>query len=467
MFRTALLLALAGAALAPAAWAGPQVPDLTVDQLPVAGTCAPIQGPHVTWLTLGEPGWFRVDEDPTDVAVDAVEAHLRQHGERAAAARAPADVWIVAAANREWSQVVQLLTLCEQSGIYRVGVQVRAESGDGIMGFPLFLPAPDTTAPTGVPKGRALKVKVVRPLPTELSPLKAPVRSDSSRLYAAATRAVESFGPIVATVSIKRDVSVQDAVRTLDLLWRAGCAGVRLPVLVMAHRQAEPYVEIYVQGRLLEAEPIEMEIPPVRPRTSPWPDHGAAQPGAYAMDLEPIPTPGETSADETLRLKPLPSYAASGQGVPAQAMQSTETTVQRWGESLGRWLTVALGPPPINLPETLLARRKRQGLGAQDFFADARSSFPEPDSASVGTVRLLAYLIQGTTPVGRVDVTMSLAGRRPTVVFGSWATEQAPADFGMPPARPTASRRASPATSASGWRERSRRRRRAEWRRSR
>ena len=422
--------------LAPVAEAGPRVPEVPADQLPVAGTCAPIDSAHLTWLTLGvtdrsEVDWYRINEDPRDQDGSAVGAYLAQQAEAARAVGGKVDVWIVAGRDRRWGQVVIVLAIYKQNGIFRVGLQVRSESGDGLMGFPLFLPPPTAGLAGSSPeKARLLEVRVIRPV---ASLLKKPTRSDFGRLYAAASRAAEQTGPIVADASIRRDVAVQDAARILDLLYRAGCAAVRLPVLIMGDPRAQPFVEISVQGRLLPADRIDVDLPAAQPRRTPWPDHGATQPGAYAWTLEPIPTKGDLPPEVAARLKPLPNYAASGKPVPPGVMVSTETTIKKWGESLGRWLTRALGPPPVNLPETLLVRRKRQGLGAVHFFRESRQVFRNPEAVTAGTVRFLAYLVQGTTPVGRVDVTLSLTGDGVGVVFASWTAESVPADLILPP----------------------------------
>ena len=419
----AILVALVAAGAAPAS-AGPQVPEVGRAELPEAGTCAPIAAASVTWVTVGEPGFYRIDGDPTDVGSEALFAHLTRQAQAAANGGSNHEVWILVSGRRVWQRVVDVLQLCPKSGVFRVGLQVRAEGSDALYGFPLFLPVgtgPGVTS-TGTARKLPVVMQVVRDEP-----------SDPLRLFAAAQSAAARFGPVVADLSIPPDASVQDAVRAIDLLYRAGCVAVRTPTRMGARNIRQPGpVRISVNGRPLSADAMQVEVPPIQPRKSPWPDSGAAQAGSFGLVLEPIPT-GDGSAGAASRMAPLPSYAETGREVPTEAWNASGERVRDWAVKVGPWLGRVLQPGKTEFPGDLLVKRRRQLEGVEQMFAEARQAFPGADRVVVATVRLQAFLFRGADAVGRVDVTLDLSGEPPSVVFGSWVPGQYPPGARLPP----------------------------------
>ncbi len=254
----------------PEAHAGPQVPEVGRAQLPEAGTCAPIQAASLTWVTVGEPGFFRIDGDPADVDAKTLYAHFVRRAQAAANEGASHEVWILVSAGRMWQRAVDVLKLCPRAGVFRVGLQVRAEGTDAQYGFPLFLP---------VGKGPGVtRTGTARKLPVVMQVVKAEA-SDPRRLFAAAQAAVSRFGPIVADLSIPPDASVQDAVRAIDLLYRAGCVAVRTPTRVGARN-------------IRHAGPVRIPSAVVRSPASRWrwtsrPSSPARRPGRTAGPPSP------------------------------------------------------------------------------------------------------------------------------------------------------------------------------------
>ncbi|MFV1959375.1 MAG: hypothetical protein ACC662_08175, partial [Planctomycetota bacterium] len=74
--------------------------------LPVAGTCAPIPRGEVTWVIVGEPGWYRVDDDPRDLDGKGLADLLAVRARAAVEAGVEHDVWIVCAKDTWWAYVV-------------------------------------------------------------------------------------------------------------------------------------------------------------------------------------------------------------------------------------------------------------------------------------------------------------------------------------------------------------------------
>jgi hypothetical protein len=336
-------------------------------------------------------------------------------------------VWISVRADREWGQVVNVLRACQEGGIHRIGLQVQAESGQGVFGFPLFLPHNKNRVDPNAPKQKARRLDVrLEAAGGE--------RSYTPRLFAAAKAAVERFAPVVAEISISVRSRVQDAVTAIDLLYRAGCASVRMRYRMMVRSlSATPTLQLWVADRLLPPEAMEIPVPPVRVRTTPWNDNGAAEEGAWAFELEAIDDGSPKVEEKGAQLQPLPSYAALGGEVPSSAMAEASQAVQTWSDTLGGWLHRILANKRVNVPETLVVKRRRQGLGVKQMFADARAAFAGTDSVKPSTLRIQAYLFQGNTVAGKVDVTLNMAGTRLDVVFANWVTEQFPTDLILPP----------------------------------
>lgn len=419
-----VVLAVLLSAGAPPAEAGPRVPDVARSQLPEAGTCAPIQGASVTWVTVGEPGFFRINGEAADVGTQALFAHIAREAQAAANQGGNHEVWILVSSRRVWQRVIDVLQLCPKCGVFRVGLQVRAEGSDALYGFPLFLPVgkgPGVQA-TGTARRLPVVMQVVKDTP-----------SDPQRLFAAAQAATERFSPVVADLSIPPDASVQDAVRAIDMLYRAGCIAVRTPTRMGARNILEPGpVRISVNGRALTASPIPVELPPIQPRKTPWPDTGAAQAGSFGLILEPLPS-GDGSAAVATRLTSLPSYASTDSEVPAAAWKASGERVRNWGVKVSPWLGRVLQPGKTEFPGDLLVKRRRQPQGVDQMFADARRVFANADRVVVSTARVQAFLFRGADAVGQVDVTVDMSGEEPSVVFGSWVPGQYPPGAHLPP----------------------------------
>lgn len=440
--RTAILATLLLALLAPQAFAGPEVPDVRPQELPVAGTCGPLPRTHVTWITIGEPGYYRIDGDLRDIDARELATVVKGRGMFAAQAGDPHDVWIITRADREWRQVVDILGACQEAGIHRVGLQVRSEADGTTYGFPLFLPyGAKTPAGEATPEGAPTPRPPVRARRLEVRVNAASERASSpDRLYAAAKTAVEQFGPIVAEMSISVRTSVQDAITAVDMLYRAGCSGVRLKYRMMVRSlSGRSLPQIYVEERLLPGEPLDVRIPVPQPRREPWGDAGAAEPGSASWTLEAIPDPTSPTAEPERddRLQPVPSYVAMGDALDAvrlrQALGDASSEVQQWSAAFGGWLGRILTQPRVAVPETLLVKRRRQAEGVQRMFADARAAFGEAREVRPSTLRVQAYLFQGAQVVAKVDATLVVSTPQVSLLFAHGADEAVPQDVVLPP----------------------------------
>ena len=422
-----LLTLVLGLATSVTALAGAQVPDVPAGRLPVAGTCGPLPSSNVTWVIVGEPGWYRIGGEARDMQQEELTQRLKAEAERAQGQRH--DVWIIVDRDQWWAHVVNVLHACQFVGFHRVGIQVQSEATGQTLGFPLFLPYH-----TGAP-GSAGAIARARRLGVRLEATKENA-SYAPRLYAAAQQAVDRFGPIVAEVSVSAKTKVQDAVTAVDLLYRAGCAGVTLKYRMMIRSRSGPSIpQIWVQERLLPGEAIPIELPRIAPRTTPWPDDGAAQPGAFTFVLEDISEAGGAEGDGTDAIRrPLPNYAATRAEVPADEQREAAVAVQQWGDTLGSWLATVLQPGRVSFPETLLAKRRRQGLGAEEFFRRAREVYPTAEKVRPTTLRVQGFLFEGARVSGKFDVTLSLADGPPDVVFANWVVEEANESIVLPPA---------------------------------
>ncbi|MHC5010332.1 MAG: hypothetical protein ACYTG6_05190 [Planctomycetota bacterium] len=364
---------------APVAFAE-RVPPVLPHEMPVAGTCAPIPSTGLTWVTVGELGWYRVDRDPREIDGDGLTAVLAAHAKAASEAGATHDVWIVASKDKTWAQISNVVLTCQAVGLYRVGLQVASESGDGLMGFPLFLPrrvGGDEAAPAGrVARGLPVDVRSAGDRPSHLS-----------TLYAAVSAAVERFSPVVVEVKLGAKVNLQYAVSVLDLCYRAGCAGIRLKHSIMGRRTTgEPLIT--VQDATLGPVAYDIEIPPIRPRKTYWPESGAGQPGALSWNLEPVPNPRAAAGGEE-EDPTLPNYAATGGEVPTPVIQAAQRSLLDWASNMGRAFTGYVqwtGPTPP-FPGLLLASRKRQPIEAARMLGTLRETFPPASSTEAGWSR--------------------------------------------------------------------------------
>jgi hypothetical protein len=369
-------------------------------------------------VTVGKPGWYRVDGDPRELDPDGLAGVLQTGADEIRGRGGVPEVWMRAAREEAWEQVSNAVLTCQGVGIWRVGLLVSAESGDGLMGFPLFLPHRASVEGEGTGTARRLEVDV-----------KAQPRrpSHGSRLFAATQVAVERFGPIVADVRIGPEVGIGHAVRVLDLLWRGGVAAIRIKYGMMG-RPVTGEPEIHVEGRLLPETALEAEPPAVRPRAEPWGDDGAAQPGALGWALEDLPSGPAGTGEE---VAPLPSYAGAGGEVPVEAIAEAQDALATWSKDLSASLTNLLTTSQFK--EDHLVERKRSASEADRILAPARRAFPTATEARVTTLRIHVFLFRESQPVGKADVTLDLSGERPGLVFGAWVAEAFPERITLPP----------------------------------
>jgi biopolymer transport protein ExbD len=429
MRRAVLLLPVVLGFLGGTARGEEGVPEVARDDLPAAGTCAPIEGGNATFVTVGESGRYRLDGAADTVDQAALVAALGARAGVPLDGRTPSrhSVWIAAPAKSAWTGVINVIMACRQAQIFRVGLQVRSEAGEGLMGFPLFLPLPPPADPAALPKGKARRMDVrVQTGPD------AP--SDPRRAYAAAEKASHLFGPVVAEVTIAANVEVQYAVTVLDMLWRGGSAAVKLKFGVLVPNLRGPRNgRVLVESRSLPAESEPIAVPPIRARKAPWPDEGAAQPGVLALELEDFPTGGaKKEPDGPADEPPLPNYAAERAGVPATALRASETRVLEWSAGLGRDLTAQLKDGKGAEKRFAVRFRPAEKLAA--LVTPMRETFPGAPKVVPSTVRLDVYLFRGAAAVGKADVTVHLAGSALSLVFARWVgAEELPKDLVLPP----------------------------------
>jgi hypothetical protein len=430
----ALLVAFAGTA-----HADPRVPDVGSQDLPIAGTCAPIVGQTATYVTVGEPGAYRVDGRPEVLDDAALVTLLSQRAGAAPGTLSRHEVWVVAAAAQPFLPVARVQLICQQARIFRLGVQVRAEQGGAVMGFPLFLPATATPKPAaGGPTARRLDVRLDRS--------DGPDESNPRRLFQATQHAVERFGPIVAEVSLDANLPTQHIVTCLDMLYRGGAVGVKLGIRAptLARRSLEGGAErtrvprlllASVEGRVLPLAEPAASLPPIASRKSPWGDEGANQPGAMEMVLEDIPTgpgAGRDTKPKPQDAEPLPSYAGRHEGAPGTVIVAADRAVGTWCQALGKSLLEAIGGV-ATLPKFMVTRmRDPQRLSAQ--VTPLQQMFKGAQRVQPTTVKLDVYLVRGVTIVGKVEVTLHTGGSALSFIFARWVDETLPTDPTLPPA---------------------------------
>jgi hypothetical protein len=320
-----------------------------------------------------------------------------------------------------------------------VGLQVQAEQGGVVQGFPLFVPARIEGA-AGVPgaagaKGRRLRVRLDR---TE-----GPEESNPRRLYAAARKAAETWPPVVADVSLDANLSVQHVVTCLDMLHRAGVAGVRLGFREprVGRRVASgPQAGTIQVPTLLLAEVEERVLPnsepdqmpgPIAPRKGFWSDDGANQPGALALELEPLPDAGRSPAKGTAAPEILPSYAGRREGAPGTVVVAADRAVTGWSTNLGKELKRALARV-WTLPP-LFVKRMREPQGLARHVNPTIDLFPGTQRVVPSTLRLDVFLVRGVNIVGKVETTVNIAGSAMSFIWARWVTEQFPSDITLPP----------------------------------
>jgi biopolymer transport protein ExbD len=337
--------------------AGPDpVPRIRNEALCVAGTGGPIAGQDVTHVMAGEIGYFRVLGIAQPQRFDGLVRILQA---RVGPARPSThEVWITASKEQMWGHVVEVRNACAKAGIYRVGVRVRHEATGQIMGFPLFLPG---TLTATRPSGEGTR------LPVEVEPSRSGETSDPAALYDAARTARERFEkPVVADVRMANNVSLQYAIRVLDYLHRAGCAGVRIRMLkflatpVAAEHSLIKILRPRGKDALLPKESLrELEIPVPAVRTTPWPIDGANEPGAFRLELLELPARGDKLQEPRRYADPnqvLPNHIREG-SVPESMRAKVQAYIGNWAGDLSNALTRALREPNLLKKELVVRLR--------------------------------------------------------------------------------------------------------------
>lgn len=422
----ALPLALLVGSGAPAA--AERVPLVPPERLPVAGTCAPIPEGNVTHVLTSPPEtpgwWFRVAGLADELDENRLGEVLGSRvGAVAAGARTEHAVWITSARDHKWAHVVKVLIACDRAGIYRVGLRVRSDSvrDAHAYGFPLFLPPPRGAAASPGGKAVGLEVRLqtvldrsrLPELPPEL-PIEAPeeaTRSNPALVYTAARRAVERHGTVVASARLAANASVQDAVTVLDALYRAGCAGVRLPQRALAGDPTLPvFPLVWVNGVALGDGAPPTPPPPVAPLDQPWGLYGANRPGW--LDLEIV------DESQMEREAALTSWIAEGR-MPPYERERAAATLAEWGQDLGTVLAKEMRGQADRLaaylaheasaPEAsaaLRARLAQEGAGL--------------DAVQPASVAVSLELLHGGNAVGRVEALVQLGATRSGVCWLRW-----------------------------------------------
>lgn len=442
----ALCLAFVLGAVAPLAHAEGPVPDVGAKDLPVSGTCAPIETSGVTRVLAGPDGGFRVDGAPEVLDEAGLLAALKQRAGGEAGLKRHT-VWVTMAAADPFLPVREVIQACAQAGIFRVGLEVQDEKGTPGYGFPLFLPGPppaaDPSAPA--PKARRLRVALDR---WEGAP------SNPRRLYAAASLASQRFPPVVVEVSLDVNLSVQHAVTCLDMLYRGGVAGVKVrfraplsgrtsrtlegpdsanPRPGTARKAVPTSLLAKVEDRALGATEPNVDLPPIAPRKEAWGDDGANQPGILGMTLEDLPSGPAGAKEEHERDDgPLPTYAGRREGAPTAVIVAADRAVTQWSGALGTALKEALNRR-WSMTEFFLTRLRDKDRFA-GWFEPLVGLFPGAQKVVPSTLRLDVFLLKGTTFVGKVETTLNTSGSAISFIFARWVNEQFPSDLALPPA---------------------------------
>lgn len=432
MLPRCLLVALLALALVPTVEADPRVPDLGGRDLAVAGTCGPIESANVSFVTVGVSGSYRIDGQPVVLDDAGLLAVLKQR----AAAGPRHTVWVLAAASEPFLGVVKVRLLCQQAGLFRVGLQVQAEQGGAVQGFPLFVPA-RVEGSAGQPSGKGRRLRV------RLDRTEGPEESNPRRLYAAARKASDAWAPIVADVSLDANLAVQHVVTCLDMLYRGGVAGVRLGFReprVGRRAATGPGAGALQVPTLLLAEVEERTLPnsepdpmpgPIAPRKGFWGDDGANQPGALALELEPLPDAGRSSAKASAAPEILPTYAGRREGAPTSVVVSADRAVTAWSTDLGKAFKLGL-ERKWTWPETFV-KRMREPQALARHVNPTIDMFPGAQRVVPSTLRLDVYLVRGVNIVGKVETAVNVAGSAVSFIWARWVTEQFPTDITLPP----------------------------------
>ena len=439
LLTTPLLRSLLGAlaiafpllVLVPTAQADERVPRITNDQLPVAGTCAPIRATGVTHVMVGErteARWFRVAgvADPVDL-----EGLVRVLKQRAGSGpRSDHAVWITATGTHAWVHAMLVRNAAQAAGIYRVGLRVRSETTGQVLGFPIFLPPPTQGTPSG--KAGLLRVRI-----NTVGEKGAKAASDAGHVYAAAHRALQQrdrFGvsQVVGSLWIATNTPLQYAVQCIDLLYRGGCSGVKLRngarVPPLKYR-AIPKLEI--QGGMVSRLPQDLKAPPVQPRTQPWPLEGAARPGWVDLELSDLPSLDGKTDPKTSVPRVRPNYAAEPRGVPVDVFRSVDGEARGWAKRLGDDLLNGLQGRSALKERFVIALRRDEVLPVM--LQTARAQFPDATRVIPSSLQFNVFLFAKGQLKGRADVTLLVAGDQVRVISAQWRPIDADAAFTLAP----------------------------------
>ena len=421
-FACLLLLLVAAPSLAPSAEADERVPTIRNPELPTLGTLAPIARDNVTHIRVGKRDdirWFAV------LGVEGVLDYpslVRVLKSRAGTQRpSPHGVWITATSKHAWAHVLVVVKACVEAGIYRVGVRARSEATGRALGFPLFIPAGSTGTP-GAKAGR-LSVRV-----DALHPREVKGASDVGHVYAAARRAVARRGEfgvskVVAKVWISPNAPLQYALRTIDLLYRGGCAGVRVQMSLRASWRGldvVPVVEIQGGVASRNAQALKPEL--LQPRAQPWGLNGANEPGWVDFQITDLPAIDNEQGGGTRAPVARPNFAISPNGVPKAIADQVDQSIRDWASQLGSDMNEMIRQPagigPNVQKRFSVAMRRRQVL--PKVVLPVRQAFPDATGAFVSTVRLQAHLFREGKIQGAADLTLGVTGGKVGVVFASW-----------------------------------------------
>lgn len=405
------------------------VPLVPPDRLPVVGTCAPIAEADVSHVLVGRPdelGWYRIAGVPGELDQERFVQVLAQRvGTVPAGGRSEHAVWITASGEHRWAHILKVIIACQQVGVYRVGLRVRSDSAPGVFGFPLFLPAArDASRPY---TGRAAGLDVR--LQTIVDPERAPdtpgtgdtaqgLQASNPALVAlAAQRVVAAHKDVVANVRLASNATVAEALLVLDGLYRAGCAGIRLPLrALVASPKLDVLPVVWIGDTALGNGPLPQPLAPVAPRTEPWGVDGANRPGW--LDLEVIGSAGSVAEAEAVAR----SWIGEGR-MPAFERERAAASLAEWGHDLGAVLQEVVARSGNRLAAHLAREASAPGR------AEALVTRLETEGAGLTSVVpstlqvSLALEFEGQ-PVGRVDALVHLGDARASLVYARWAGAQ-------------------------------------------
>jgi hypothetical protein len=409
--------------LVPQARADERVPSIAVAELPVVGTCAPIKTRDVTHVRVGkreDHQWFAVAGVDDVMKYERLVEILRSRA--GAKLPSPHGVWITATGRHAWTHVLLVVKACLESNIYRVGVRVRSEATGTAMGFPLFIPPGRKGAPG--PKAGRLDVRV-----NALHPKEVKGASDVGHVYAAARRAVEqrnTFGveKIVGKIWISPNAPLQYALTSIDLLYRGGCAGVRVQMsLRESWRGLNVVPVVEIQGGFASRNPQALKPAALAPRAAPWGLNGANEAGWVDFEVSDLPAIDRTGKPVTAKKTTArPNYATVSTGVPTRVMRKVDLDMRTWAADVGAdLLKVLQGKGAVDKQcEKRFAAAVRRPETMPGLVTPARRAFPDATRVAPSALQFSAFLFHRGKIQGRADLTLSLTGKSVRVIFGAW-----------------------------------------------